>query len=263
MATIVDLSRQATASPGDTEQTLSAMLPTTALSCVFVQFGFRSEGPDVTAPQVARLMPLADVAIRVFWDTGVASIAPLLGKVGYLQELGEKAGYIGLISVSLRKITERMGMEKTDFTRELWRVLVDNLKRKERVRLKSLVEGEGEGHGARGPDPGDPVLFEERRGEDQETGSDSDDLLLWEEGELGLWESESEDDDLIMLWDDGREDGEDEDDDLFIILDDEKAVGDSSGYLLRVESGELDLVRGIVENQSGEETWLGDIPIIL
>ncbi|PUU79280.1 hypothetical protein B9Z19DRAFT_1125380 [Tuber borchii] len=140
---ILDLSRLTTpASEGDTEQLISAMLPTATLVCVSMEFVFSGLVRGLPLASISSIMSIADTAIRGVWSNEIANIAPLCARPGYLKEVGEKASYIDQMAEEIEKITRKMGTETTSYRSELWKVLMKGLGEKKRGRLKSLIGGD-------------------------------------------------------------------------------------------------------------------------
>lgn len=140
---LVDLSRLTTpVSEGDTEQLISAMLPTATLVCVSMEFEFSGLVRGLPLASISSIVPIADTAIRGVWSDDIANIAPLCARPGYLKEVGEKASYIDQMAEEIEKITRKMGTKTTSYRSELWKVLMKGLGEKKRERLKSLIGGE-------------------------------------------------------------------------------------------------------------------------
>ncbi|RPB07857.1 hypothetical protein P167DRAFT_572402 [Morchella conica CCBAS932] len=103
-------------------------------------------------------MPQIDTAIRGLWNDKIAQLAPILGKIGYLESISQNSEYITVISDAItnigakshnksltRSIEELGGNGGTE--RKLWGCLLrisDENKGRARGILKSLINIEGD-----------------------------------------------------------------------------------------------------------------------
>lgn len=220
----MDLARSSPTSAA-TELLISTILPTASLVCIKLDFFFCRKGllrNHTSLPTLLELMKLTDTALRNFWSKEVHGLAPIIGKVGYLDGVSKKAEYVdviadAIIGVASRTNNRELGriVEESECSRSVrkrtWEVLLDMLKVKKGgvgSRLKSLVE------------TGERVI------------EDLEDSLLFDEGTTG-WGSEDEDgdgdifleeaemeEDGLFAWSD-RSAGEDDVDNIFIWADED------------------------------------------
>ncbi|KAL0633653.1 hypothetical protein Q9L58_007424 [Maublancomyces gigas] len=167
-------------------------------------------------------MALTDTTLRKFWSKEVHGLAPIVGKVGYLEGMSEKAEYVDIVADTILRVAARSGNEELRRTVEelegsgggvrkrTWRVLLDVLKRKKsgvRSRLKSSVET---GELVSENRVEDSLLFDEEVPE-RESGDEY-------EYEVFLDETETEEEEGLFTWSD-RSVGEDEVDSIFNWVD--------------------------------------------
>lgn len=171
-------------------------------------------------------MTLTDTTLRKFWSKEVHGLAPIVGKVGYLEGMSEKAEYVDVVVDTILRVAARSGNEELRRTVEeldgsgggvrkrTWRVLLDVLKRKKlgvRSKLKSSVEtGELVSENMVEEDFEDSLLFDDEVPE-RESGDEY-------EYEIFLDETETEEDEGLFTWSDGSV-GEDEVDSIFNWVD--------------------------------------------
>lgn len=221
---VVDLTRSTPASAA-TELFLSTILPTASLVCITLDFSFCRKGllrDHTSPPALQELMALTDTTLRKFWSKEVHGLAPIVGKVGYLEGMSEKAEYVDVVADTILRVAARSGNEELRRTVEelegsgggvkkrTWRVLLDVLKRKKsgvRSRLKNSVEmGELVSENR----VEDSLLFDEEVPE-RESGDEY-------EYEVFLDETETEEEEGLFTWSDGSV-GEDEVDSIFNWVD--------------------------------------------
>lgn len=229
-SSLVDLARS-TPTPAATELLLSTILPTASLVCIALDFSFRRKGllmDHTSLPALQELMSLTDTALRGFWNKEVHGLAPIVGKVGYLEGVSEKAEYIDIVADAILRVAARSGNEELRRTvgelegsgggvgKRTWRALLDVLKGKKggvESRLSSLVdtsERVSENRVEEGFD--DYLLFDEGTSERgsgdeyecdvflHETDEEDERLFTWSDGSVGESEVDS-----IFNWADENE----------------------------------------------------------
>lgn len=179
-------------------------------------------------PGLRELMKLTDTALRNLWSKDVHVLAPIIGKVGYLEGVSEKAEYVDVVADSILRVAARSGNEELrravgeledgagGVGRRTWRVLLDVLKGKKGAAgssLKSLVETGGRASESK----------------EEEEGGGIEDSLLFDEG-IAKWGSEDEDGDIFLEETDTEDEGR-----LFTWSDDDNvdsmfSWADEDGY---------------------------------
>lgn len=264
----MDLTRSVP-TPAATELLLSTILPTASLVYITIEFSFCRKGllrDHTSLPTLLELMKLTDTALRNFWSKEVHGLAPIIGKVGYLDGVSKKTEYADVIADAILRVAARSKNEELTrsveefegngggIRKQTWRVLLDVLKTKKGCvgsRLKSLV-GTGERVSHNMVDGlEDSLLFDEAIAE-LESGDEveDEDILLeaeMEEGdELFAWSDGNAGDDNIFDWaDENGYQGEDEVS-LFEELEELEGLAKEMGYrgdgkneLLFMEENEL------------------------
>lgn len=248
---VVDLARSSPTSAA-TELLISTILPTASLVCINLDFSFCRKGllrNHTSLPTLLELMKLTDTALRNFWSKEIHGLAPIIGKVGYLSGVSNKAEYVdviadAIIGVAARTKNRELGRIVEEFEgskgvrKRTWGVLLDALKvRKGGVgsRLKSLVEtGErvienledsllfDEGTTGWGSDKGGGEgedIFREEAETEEEDG-----LFAWSD-----WNAGEDDVDNIFIWADENEYQEEDEVSLFEDLEDPAVAIDYHG----------------------------------
>lgn len=208
----MDLTRSSP-TPAATELLLSTILPTASLVYITIEFSFCRKGllwDHTSLPTLLELMKLTDTALRNFWSKEVYELAPIIGKVGYLDEVNKKTEYVDVIADAILRVATRSKNEELRRTVEefegcgggigkrTWRVLLDVLKTKKGCvgsRLKSLVETSERVSHNMVDGLEDSLLFDEAITE-LESGDEDEDIFL---GEL-----ETEEGDELFAWSDGN-----------------------------------------------------------
>lgn len=203
------------------------------------------------SPSLLELIPLADTTFRSLWSDRILGLAPILGKVGYLESVSEKVEYVSVVAdaitrvagrsrdVELRGAVDRLeGRGRVgEVERRVWDVLLGVLGSKKggaRSRLKSMVTDEQIVENKDEIKFEDSLLLEEEPVEDgRDSGKD-----MW-------FETETEDE--LFTW--GDEDGDcPEEDNLFVWDDDGRHREEGDTYLFRELEG-----LGVRMDYHGEE----------
>lgn len=221
--------------------------------CITLNFSFSREGllrDHKALPGLLELMPLTDTAFRGLWNNKIASLAPVLGKVRYLEEVSEKAEYVSVVVDAIMSVAERSedivlkgrvedlevrgSVEDLEgrkggaggVERSVWSVMLGVLKEKGgRGRgLKSMVVVDGqvaESKGEGGLE--DSLLLDEEGVVEGGTEGGDEDILLEDtetEDELFRWNCEDrnyeyDEEDSFFTWDNDNESEEGDDTCLF------------------------------------------------
>lgn len=219
----MDLTRSVP-TPAATELLLSTILPTASLVYITIEFSFCRKGllrDHTSLPTLLELMKLTDTALRNFWSKEVHGLAPIIGKVGYLDGVSKKTEYADVIADAILRVAARSKNEELTrsveafegngggIRKQTWRVLLDVLKTKKGCvgsRLKSLV-GTGERVSHNMVDGlEDSLLFDEAIVELESGDEVEDEDILLEEAEMEEDEGEE-----LFVWSDGNAG----DDDIF------------------------------------------------
>lgn len=246
----MDLARSSPTSAA-TELLISTIFPTASLVCIKLDFSFCRKGllrNHTPLPTLLELTKLTDTALRNFWSKEVHGLAPIIGKVGYLDGVSKKAEYVDIIAdaiigVAARTKNRELGRIMEEFggsggvRKRTWGVLLNALKVKKGgvgSRLKSLVEtGEQVIE-----DLEDSLLFDQGTTEWGSEGGDGHEDIFLEEAEteedgLFAWSDESADDDddvdNIFVWADENEYQEEDEVSLFEDLEDPTVTIDYHG----------------------------------
>lgn len=196
--------------------------------CITLDLYFCRKGllrDHTSLPALQELMTLTDTALRNFWSKEVHRLAPIVGKVGYLEGMSEKAEYVDVVADTILRVAVRSGNEELKravgelegsgggVRKRVWRVLSDVLKGKKlgvRSRLRSSVETGGLVSENRVENFEDSLLFDEEVSE-RESGDEY-------EYDVFLDETETEEEEGLFTWSDGSA-GEDEVDSIFNWVD--------------------------------------------
>lgn len=194
-----------------TELFLPKVIPTAFLSDISLNFLFNSTEPysPYGTTSSIELMPQIDTAIRGLWNDKIAQLAPILGKIGYLESISQNSEYITVISDAIRNFgasshNKSLGRSIEELggsggiERKVWGCLLrisDENKGRAKGTLKSLMNIEGDLIASKtmcdGEEQGVLFLPEEDFEEDQKEELFFDDISA-DENSFFTWDEKSE-----------------------------------------------------------------------